>query len=234
MSLAMPDDTAVRRILVVDDEHIMCELLQFNLENAGYEVDVCYSAEDALKIDLASYDLLLLDVMMGDMSGLTLAQKVKSSAETENIPIIFCSAKDCDEDVVLGLNCGADDYVKKPFSMREMVARVQNVLRRQSIHKRTSRRLVFEGLVLDLTARTVDVDGVKTMLTRTEFELLALLMQNQNRFFSRNEIFDNVWPQEVIVTDRTVDVNISRLRKKLGKYSSNIVNRSGFGYAFVD
>lgn len=223
-------------ILVVDDEELMCELLQFNLENEGYHVDACCSAEEALKLDLESYNLLLLDVMMGEMSGIKLAQIVKQTPATAHIPIIFCSAKDCEDDVIDGLNTGADDYVKKPFSMREMVARVKSVLRRQSTlaHKPERNRLKFEGLILDLTAHNVFIDDEPVALTRTEFEMLALFMRNINRFFSRNEIFDYVWPEQVVVTDRTIDVNISRIRKKLGKYSSNIVNRSGFGYGFVD
>lgn len=225
-----------QRILVVDDEEIMCELLQFNLEKEGYHIDTCNSAEDALKLDLESYNLMLLDIMMGQMNGIKLAQIIKQTPATAHIPIIFCSAKDCEDDVIEGLNTGADDYVKKPFSIREMVARVNSVMRRQVAMgvKPIHNRLKFEGLVLDLTAHNAFIDNEPIALTPTEFDMLALFLRNINCFFSRNDIFDHVWPEQVIVTDRTIDVNISRIRKKLGKYSSNIVNRSGFGYGFVD
>lgn len=228
-------DSSSSRILVVDDERIMCELLQFNLENEGYAVNSCYSSEDALKLDLSSYNLFILDVMMGEMSGLKLANIIKERRETSHIPIIFCSAKDREDDVIAGLNSGADDYVKKPFSMREMIARVRTVLRRQTaVPPQPENKLRFKDLVIDMTAHTAKIAGEHIGLTRTEFDILALFMGNINRFYSRNEIFDHVWPEQVIVTDRTIDVNISRIRKKLGQYASHIVNRSGFGYGFVE
>ncbi len=226
-----------KHILVVDDEHVMCDLLEFNLSNAGYSVESCYSAEEALRKDLTTFDLFIFDVMMGHMSGIALAEKIKSDPATAHTPIIFCSAKDNDDDVIAGLGVGADDYVKKPFSMRELVARVKSVLRRQDeFHpkQQSVNILKYEGLEINVDAHTVSADGEKLTLTRTEFEMLLLFMRNINRFFSRNEIFDHVWPEHVVVTDRTIDVNISRMRKKLGRYASNIVNRSGFGYGFVD
>ena len=226
-----------KHILVVDDEHVMCDLLEFNLSNVGYSVESCYSAEEALRKDLTTFDLFIFDVMMGHMSGIALAEKIKSDPATAHTPIIFCSAKDNDDDVIAGLGVGADDYVKKPFSMRELVARVKSVLRRQDeFHpkQQSVNILKYEGLEINVDAHTVSADGEKLTLTRTEFEMLLLFMRNINRFFSRNEIFDHVWPEHVVVTDRTIDVNISRMRKKLGRYASNIVNRSGFGYGFVD
>ncbi len=220
------------RILIVDDEELMCELLQFNLVTDGYSVDVCYSAEEALKHDLMSYNLFILDIMMGEMSGINLARIIKGNSQTAHIPIIFCSAKSREDDVIEGLNSGADDYVTKPFSMREMVARVSSVFRRQNAVP--AERLVYGGLVVDLFSSSVDVDGETVPFTRTEFDMLAFFLKNKNKFFSRNEILDNVWTKDVVVTDRTIDVNISRIRKKMGRYASNLVNRSGFGYGFVE
>lgn len=219
------------RLLVVDDEQIMCDLLQFNLENDGYKVDINLSAEDALKRDLSVYDLLILDIMMGEMSGIKLAERMKARPETAHIPIIFCSAKGDVDDVVNGLNAGADDYVPKPFSMKEMKARVRTVLRRNAPHK--EEKLAHKTLVIDTEARRVTIDSEIIALTRTEYDMLVLFMRNPNHFFSRNEIFDHVWPEQVVVVDRTIDVNISRMRKKLGIYAACIVNRSGIGYGFL-
>lgn len=219
------------RILVVDDEDIMCDLLRFNLEQAGYEVDTSLSAEEAMRRDLSIYDLFLLDIMMGEMNGLKFAQYIKSKVDTDEAPIIFCSARGEIDDIVTGLNIGADDYLCKPFSMKEMVARVRTVLRRKTPHE--DETLSYETLILDPKAHRVSIDKQLVALTRTEMDMLTLFMRHPNRFFSRNEIFDNVWPNQVVVIDRTVDVNISRMRKKLGRYAANIVNRSGIGYGFI-
>lgn len=220
------------RLLVVDDEEIMCDLLRLNLEKAGYRVDVNYSAEDALRRDLAVYDLFIFDIMMYEMNGFKLAEHIRSKVATANTPIIFCSARDEIDDVVKGLNVGADDYVTKPFSMKEMEARVRTVLRRQAPNNNDE--LSFETLVVNPISRRVTIDDETVSLTRTEMDILALFMRNPNRFFSRNEIFDNVWPDQVVVVDRAIDVNISRMRKKMGRYAACIVNRSGIGYGFVD
>lgn len=219
----------MKKILIVDDEQDLCEILQFNLLAAGYEADVAYSAEEALLKDLQTFDLLLLDVMMPGLSGFELAERLKASEQTAQIPMIFLTAKDTEDDTLTGFGLGADDYVAKPFSVREVVARVGAVLKRSVP---TTKMLRHQGLTVDLTTKSVAVDGVEVALTRTEFDLLALLLSHQGQVFSRQQLLDSVWPDDVIVTDRTVDVNITRLRKKLGAYAACIVTRPGFGYCF--
>lgn len=218
-----------KRILIVDDEHDLCEIFLFNLTAAGYEADVAYSAEEAISKGIGGYDLLLLDVMMPGLSGFELAQRLKADEHTAHIPIIFITAKDTEEDTLRGFGLGADDYVTKPFSVREVVARVNAVLKR-SLPPTMS--LQYDSLLVDQSSKTVTIDNVTVDLTRTEFDLLALLLSRQGQVFSRQELIDRVWPDDVIVSERTVDVNITRLRKKLGDYASRIVTRQGFGYCF--
>ncbi len=225
-----------KRILVVDDEEDLCEIMKFNLEQAGYEVEVAYSAEDALVLDIAEYDLLILDIMMGEISGHALATILKKRKNTQNIPIIFCSAKTTENDTVKGLELGADDYITKPYSMREVIARVQAVLRRfeksnQSLPP-TSHNVQYQDLILNLDLKNITIKGETHDLTKKEFELLKLLIQNLDTIYSRSELLDRVWPNDVFVNDRTVDVHIARLRKKIAPYSQNIVSRSGYGYCF--
>lgn len=221
-----------QRILVVDDEESLCEILQFNLEQEGYDVDVAYSAEEVLKKDLRGYSLLLLDVMMGPMSGFTLARRLKQSPATASLPIIFCTAKDAEDDTVAGLNLGADDYISKPFSLREVKARVRSVLRRSMPPEQG--RLSFEGLTVDTDSKTCTVDGESVTLTRKEMDLLIFFLSHRNTIYSRAEILDKVWRETVVVLDRTIDVNITRLRRKLGPYGSHIVTRQGYGYGFQE
>lgn len=221
------------RILVVDDEETLCEALRFNLEVEGYDVDVAYSAEQAMEMHPETYSLILLDVMMGEMSGFSMAQKLRRSAAGSSVPIIFCTAKDSEDDMVAGLNIGADDYIVKPYSIRNVLARVRTVLRRVGRPSEDCKETVsFEGLVLDMSVKRCTVDGRPVRLPRKEFELLALLMTNRDRVFSREEILARIWTDEVVVLDRTVDVNITRLRQKLGRYGRHIVTRSGYGYGF--
>ena len=222
-----------KRILVVDDEQDLCEILQFNLNAAGYGTDVAFSAEEAIGKGIEQYDLLLLDVMMPGLSGFELAQRLKTDEKTAHIPIIFITAKDAEDDTLQGFGLGADDYVTKPFSVREVGARVKAVLSRslpQPLKKEGS--LEYEGLSIDLSHKSVTVDGEAVALTKTEFELLVLLLSHRGKVLSRQDILDSVWPQDVIVTDRTVDVNVTRMRKKIGRYGQMIVSRQGFGYVF--
>jgi DNA-binding response OmpR family regulator len=222
------------RILVVDDEQDLCEILKFNLETEGYVVDTVNSAEEALTEDLTQYNLLLLDVMMGEMSGFAMARKLKADDATKGIPIIFLTARDTENDTVTGFNLGADDYISKPFSIREVLVRVRAVLRRTIDQKpeEEQRFIKYETLEMNLDKKTVRVDNVDISFTKTEYELLKLLLNERGRVFSRQELIDRVWPSDVLVLDRTVDVNITRLRKKIGLYSKNIVTRLGYGYYF--
>lgn len=221
-------------LLIVEDEPDLCEILQFNLESEGYKVDVANSAEDALTKNLAQYDLLLLDVMMGQMSGFKLAQLLKSKAETKHIPIIFLTARVTENDVLTGFNAGADDYILKPFSIKVVAARIKAVLSRTlTSEAQTNETVKFETLEIDLNAKRVTIQGTSVELTKTEFELLALFLQNPTKVFSRESILAHVWTEDVYVTDRTVDVHITRLRKKIEPYGKNIVTRSGYGYCFL-
>lgn len=222
------------RILVVDDEEDLCEILKFNLEIEGYEVDTAFSAEEALKKDLTAYQLLLLDVMMGEMSGFKMASLLKKQEKTARIPIIFLTAKDTENDMLTGFNLGADDYISKPFSIRQVIARVKAVLRRTTDKdaKETDECLTYENLSLDIKRIKATVDGAEVSLTKKEFEILRLLLENKGNVFSREEILSRIWKDEVYVLDRTIDVNITRLRKKIGPYGKNIVTRLGFGYCF--
>ena len=223
------------RILVVDDEEDLCEILKFNLENEGYEIDTANSAEEALKMDISSYDLLLLDVMMGEISGFKMANILKKDRKTAYIPIIFITAKDTENDTITGFNLGADDYISKPFSLREVTARVKAVLRRtkqEDAPEQQPEQLAYKTLVLDIVKKKVSIDGTEAPLTKKEFEILLLLLQNKGRVFSREDILHRIWSDEVYVLDRTIDVNITRLRKKIGAYGKCIVTRLGYGYCF--
>ena len=228
------------RILIVDDEETLCEVLKLNLENEGYDVDIAFSAEEALTLDLKKYSLILLDIMMGGISGIKMAKMLKSDLMTAEIPIIFCTARDTEDDMVMGLNLGADDYIMKPYTIRNVVARVKSVLRRTSGNKSANTPiekpniLQVEGLVLDMEFKRCVVDGTEIKLAKKEFELLAYLISNRGKILSREQILSKVWKDEVVVLDRTIDVNITRVRSKIGAYGSYIVTRSGFGYGFRD
>ena len=228
------------RILIVDDEETLCEVLQLNLENEGYDVDIAFSAEQALTYDLKNYSLILLDIMMGKISGIKMAKMLKEDVATAEIPIIFCTARDSEDDMVMGLNLGADDYITKPYTIRNVIARVKSVLRRTANHKSHTlpiekpNILKVEGLHLDLEFKRCTVDGEEVKLTRKEYELLAYLISHRGQICSREQILSRVWSDEVVVLDRTIDVNITRLRSKIGPYGSYIVTRSGFGYGFRD
>jgi two-component system alkaline phosphatase synthesis response regulator PhoP len=221
------------RILVVDDEEDLCEILKFNLEMEGYTVDTANSAEEALKLDIAQYNLLLLDVMMGEISGFKMARMLKADKDTAEIPIIFITAKDTENDTITGFNLGADDYISKPFSLREVIMRVKAVLRRTAgVQIKEEEQIQYKGLIINIPQKKVTIDGEEASLTKKEFEILLLLLQNQGRVFSREDILAKVWNDEVYVLDRTIDVNITRLRKKIGNYGKYIVTRLGYGYCF--
>ena len=223
-----------RRILVVDDERSLCDILLYNLSMAGYEAVAAFSAEEALEKEPAGFDLILLDVMLPGLSGYELAKKLKTDTVTSGIPIVFLSAMGAEDDRLHGFDLGADDYIPKPFSVREVLARIKAVLGRTSQAHSVIQELSYEGLKLNMVNKSVTVDGQEIQLTKTEYEVLKLFLEHRGQVFSRQEILDRVWPQGVVVSDRTVDVNITRMRKKIGRYSSCIVPRQGFGYLFVE
>lgn len=223
------------RILVVDDEEDLCEILRFNLETEGYCVDTAPSGEEALAKSPSGYSLVLLDVMMDGMNGFEVARRIREDEQSRRVPIIFLTAKGGEDDKVRGFNLGADDYIPKPFSVRELLLRVRAVLRRTQASGGgggANRVLRYRGLAVDTTRKAATVDGREVSLTRTELGLLSELLENRGRVLSRSDLLKRVWPQGVIVTDRTVDVNITRLRKKLGPYAGRIITRLGFGYYF--
>ena len=221
------------KILVVDDEQDLLEILKFNLETEGYEVETAASAEEALTLDIGSFNLMLLDVMMGGMSGFAMARKLKDNPATAAIPIIFLTARDTENDTLTGFSLGADDYISKPFSIREVLVRVRAVIRRTADPAATSTNVLrYQGIEMNLDKKTVTIEGTDVPCTKTEFELLHLLLEERGRVFSRQELIDRVWPKDVLVLNRTVDVNITRLRKKIGPFAKCIVTRLGFGYYF--
>lgn len=234
------------KILVVDDEQDLCEILKFNLQNHGHEVTVANSAEEALALDsLPDFEIVLLDVMMEGMSGFQMAQQMKQKEETANIPIIFCTAKDSENDTLTGFNLGADDYIAKPFRLSEVVARVNAVLRRSkskalkkavetAAEESYEQASLNEGpLTVDLNEKRAFVDGTDILLTRKEYDVLVLMMLHRGHLYSREDILERVWPDDTYVLERSVDVTIARLRKKLGNECGRyIVSRSGYGYAF--
>lgn len=224
------------KILVVDDELDLCEILQYNLETEGYEVMTANSAEEALELPLHDFSLILLDVMMGEMSGFQMARKIKDNPATSQIPIIFITALDDEDNTVKGLNIGADDYIAKPLSMKEVKARVRAVLRRfnplSQQREVTGSTICYGEIIVDLNTKTAKLDGEKLALTKLEFELLSFFLRNPDKVFSREDLLARCWPQDVYVLDRTVDVNITRLRKKIGRYGKQIKTRIGYGYCF--
>lgn len=227
-----------KKILVVDDEEALCDGLGFNLEAEGYHVDTAYSAEEALARDLAGYDLILLDIMMGEISGTQLARIMKSNPAMASVPIIFCTARDTEEDMISGLDLGADDYIMKPYSLKAVLARIRTVLRRTSATAESAKTdsdvVSYKGLVLSAKNRTCMVDGAEVKMPKKEFEILLKLISNRGQVFTRAELLNEIWPDEVVVLDRVVDVNITRIRQKVGIYGKNIVTRSGYGYGFIE
>ena len=220
------------KILVVDDEPDLREILQCNLEAAGYDVDTASSAEEALQMMNRCPSLVLLDVMMGGMSGFALA-KVLREERGLKVPIIFLTAKDTEDDLLHGFSVGADDYISKPFSLQEVMARVKAVLRRAEVTESAERPTSTELLQLDAERKVVRIGSAEIPLSKKEFGILSMLTANPGKVFSREQILDEVWQGESYVLDRTVDVHIAHVRKKLGDMGNRIVNRQGHGYCFV-
>lgn len=233
------------RILVIDDEEAICEILKFNLEREGYQVEVCYSAVEALERDLTKYSLFIVDIMMERLSGYDFVQRLRSNMSTEKLPVIMCSALNDEDDKVTGLNIGADDYIPKPFTMAEVVARTRAVLRRSLLSMPDAKQNVIDnsGYLPDIVYNTIRIDqnekvcyinGLEVPLTRTEYDILVFFLNHRNRIYSREEIIREVWSSDVLVSNRAIDTNLTRLRKKLGEYGNNIITRQGFGYGFKE
>jgi DNA-binding response OmpR family regulator len=219
------------KILVVDDEPVICEVLEFNLVNEGYEITCVHSAEEALKKLSPDYSLILLDVMLGGISGYKLAEALR--VKQNPVPIIFLTAKDTENDMLTGFSVGGDDYISKPFSIKEVIVRVKAVLKRTGgTPEKFDRKFLSDDIVIDFELKELLIENEKIALTKTEFELIAFLSENPDRIYSRDEIIERVWKDTPYITERTVDVHITRIRKKLGNRASLISNRAGFGYRF--
>lgn len=221
------------KILIVDDDKNICEILEFNLKNEGFDIEIAFSAEEALKKLSTQFSLILLDIMMSGISGYKMAEKLRT--EGNQTPIIFLTAKDTENDMLTGFSVGCDDYISKPFSIKEVIARIKAVLKRKnnlSTENKLGHKLIFDYFIIDLETKELTIKGEGIILTKTEFEILVLLADNPERFFSREEIINKVWSQTPYITERTVDVHVARLRKKIGEFSSVITNRSGYGYRF--
>lgn len=220
------------RILVVDDEPDLREILQCNLENAGYEVDTAASAEQALAILGPQHHLILLDVMMSGMSGFRMVDKLRK--EMKNfVPIIFLTAKDKENDLLTGFSAGGDDYITKPFSLHEVLARVKALLRRSHPQVEESvQSLQVGNITIDVARKLVRINGEDIHLSPKEFGILCMLAKEPGKVFSREEILNEVWHGDYYVLDRTIDVHIARIRRKMGDEGSHLVNRQGYGYCF--
>ena len=218
------------KILIVDDDPNICEILEFNLRNEGFNVEIALSAEEALKKLSNEFTVILLDVMMGGMSGYSMTETLRTKGN--QIPIIFLTAKDSENDMLTGFSVGGDDYISKPFSIKEVIARIKAVIKRLHPSPKKNRQLVFDNLVIDFETKELIIDEKKITLTKTEFEILVLLSENPERMFSRENIIEHVWKDTPYIVERTIDVHITRLRKKLGKHASLIINRPGYGYRF--
>jgi DNA-binding response OmpR family regulator len=217
-----------QKILIVDDEQVIREVLEFNLANEGFEIASAASAEEAMQKLTSDCSLILLDIMMGGMSGYKFAETLRKKGN--QTPVIFLTAKDTENDMLTGFSVGGDDYISKPFSIKEVIARVKAVLKRQN--NTSTHQFIFEDFIIDFDSKEVYIGSEKIDLTKTEFNILAFLAMNKNRIISREEFIDEIWKETPFITERTVDVHITRLRKKLGKKSSLIANKQGFGYKF--
>lgn len=242
---AMDKEVALRlmatRILIVDPDSHISSLLSSVFTEEGYDVDVAGDVNSAMCKPLRNYSLVITEVQLGDDDGYNLVTRIHETPGCQSMAIIFCTHCDGENDIIRGLNTGADDYIIKPFSLRETMARAKSVMRRhammnpQAVTTTSSAAVVaYNGLQIGPENGIVECDGVKLSLTRTEYLILSLLFTNRNRLFKREEIYESVWPGQSDVSARTVDVNISRLRKKLGSHSEHIVNRSGYGYGYME
>ncbi|MDH8701003.1 DNA-binding response OmpR family regulator [Dysgonomonadaceae bacterium PH5-43] len=224
------------RLLIVDDEADIREILQFNLENEGFIIDTAASGEEALEKLTPEHKLILLDVMMGGMSGFHVAEKCRKSGILT--PIIFLTARTSENDLLTGFSVGADDYIVKPFSIKEVIARVKAITRREyetkAVEKEEKEIITIGDLEINLITKQLYIKEEEIVLTKKEFEILSLLMQYPQKIFTRKEILDHVWQDESFVLERTVDVHVARLRKKLNEYGAYITNKSGYGYSFND
>jgi DNA-binding response OmpR family regulator len=219
-------------VLVVDDEEDICEIIKFNLESEGFKVDAANSAEEALQKPLTKYHLFIFDIMMKGMSGFKLADEIRNKKKLKT-PVVFLTAKNTENDKLTGFSLGADDYITKPFSVRELIARAKAIIRRPNLMEpQGPANVKIDGLELDHEKKKLFMDGARVDLTPHEYYIMLLLLNNTGKVFTREEILNYAWKDNINVLERTVDVHMTRLRKKLGNYGKYIISRSGHGYCF--
>ena len=222
-----------KTILIVDDEPDLCEILSYNLHNAGYDTIVAHSGVEAIKEDFNQIDLVLLDVMMPEMNGIEVARHIRTRQDVKTVPIIFLTALDSERDILHGFEVGADDYISKPFSVKELMARIKAVLSRSDKgHPVTV--VTCNQMIVNHEDKSVVINGAPVELSRLEFDILWLLMTHRGHVYSREELMHEAWPSGVIVSARTIDVNITRIRKKIEPYSRCLCTRHGYGYYFIN
>ena len=222
------------RILVVDDEEDLCEILKFNLENEGYEVDTANSAEEAMKMDISSYHLILLDVMMGEISGFKMANILKKDKKTAKVPIIFITAKDTENDTVTGFNLGADDYISKPFMPQELLLRVYAVLRRT--YKEDSPRVFLDGCTIDFSRAEVNKGGEIIPLTAKEHTLLETLARNEGKIVTVDALCEALWGDNPFGYENSLNAHVRRIREKIEADPSkpvSLITIKGLGYKLI-
>lgn len=224
----------MNKILIVDDEESLCNALSEYLRLEGYDTMTAHNAVEALSHVSIGTDLILLDIMMPGISGTELARMLKNNPETASIPIIFLTARDSDTDMVAGLKLGADDYIAKPYNIQNVIARIEAVLRRTGGLGSGGNTAEGKDVVVDRALMTCRAGNMELKLPRKEFEILAFLLENSGRLYSREALLERIWPDNVIVSDRTVDVHVARLRSKLGEFGRHLVSRSGYGYGWKD
>ena len=228
------------KIMIVDDEQDIMELLSYNLEKEGFSTVKAYDGEAALgMVRSEKPDLMILDLMLPKMNGLDVCKAIRRNPETANLPIIMLTAKGEEIDKIIGLEIGADDYITKPFSVKELVARVRSLLRRmQDVEKKTgNEEFEYKDMKINYASCLVKISGKQVTLSPTELKLLFFLSRNPGRVYSRNQILDHVWGDDTFITDRAVDVHIRRLRSQIEKDMENphyILTVRGFGYKFAD
>lgn len=222
-----------KTILIVDDEHDLCEILSYNLHNAGYDTIVAHSGVEALKVDFNQVDLVLLDVMMPVMSGIEVARRLRQRQDVKAVPIIFLTALDSEHDILDGFDAGADDYMSKPFSIKELMARIKAVLSRSGKVQPVT-IATYNQMIVNHEDKSVAINGTPVELSPLEFGILWLLMTHRGHVYSREELMREAWPSRVVVSARTVDVNITRIRKKIEPYSRCLRTRHGYGYYFTN
>ena len=230
------------KILVIDEDISNCQAIKNGLEKDGFIVDTAQDIDEASSFDLPSYSLMIIEVLLNRVSGFDFAKRLKNNDETCNIPFIFCTSLGDEEDIILGVNIGADDYIVKPFSMGEFCARVRSVIRRNTISVELKQKMkagmfepniVMKDLRIDRNRKMAFVSGVDCNLTKIEYELLLYLTTNRNVVHSRKSLIEKVWRKDN-TSARAIDTNITRLRKKLGSCSGCIVTRPGYGYCFKE